>query len=1120
MKKLYALLLTKLFIPIFFILFAHINCTGQDVTHNLFPASGFSTLAFEDLWPSQGDYDMNDIIVDCNFDQITDNQTNKVIQIQAQFVLRAMGASFHNGFGIQLPVSPDKVSGCVVKFNNGEEVPLSGLVSKDSKGLEQGQDKAVVILFDDGFLVLPQKYPGIGVNTDLANPWTETKVINMTLTFSEPIDPNLLVAPYNPFIFTNSNRGTEVHLPNNAPTSLANKGLFKTQEDDSNVSTFNNPISIRSYLTKGNLPWAIFFYKRFDYPIEKAAIIEAYHHLAEWAQSGGMLFPDWYFNMASGYRDDSKIYAHAQSVSGLTVSTSSITNITSATANAGGSITDDGGSIVTARGVCWGTSANPTTAGFNTVDGIGIGSFTSNITGLDPRTTYYARAYATTNSGTIYGAQVNFTTTPEVPKLLVTTASVTNIASTTAISGGTIPNVDGLNVSERGVCWSTTENPTITNSKTSDGIGTGTYASNITGLTVNTTYYARAYATNSSGTVYGNQVVFTVPNNSPVEFNPNVSYGSVSDIEGNVYKTITIGTQTWMAENLRTTKYNDGSAIPLITNDAGWNQGSSPGYSFYSYDAAYKNTYGAYYNGYAVSTGKLCPVGWHVPVDDEWKTLIDYLGGDVLAGAKMKETGTTHWLTPNYGATNESGFSGLPGSFVKGGKFNIIGITGNWWGSTDYPGSANWLLQLANNNAYANNSTGSDGYSIKSFAFPVRCIMDDISKTLPILTTTSPNTITVTTAISGGNVTSQVNTPVTARGICWSTTQNPTVADSKTTDGTGDGYFTSKLAGLTALTTYYIRAYATNSFGTGYGPQQTITTLSNSAINFNPGLTYGTITDVEGNVYKTIKIGTQTWMAENLRTTKYRNNEAIPTTTPANKDISQQNTPKYLWSYEGEENNVPIYGRLYTWYTATDARNICPVGWHLPSVDEASTLISFLGGGYNASDKMRETGTANHWLSPNTGATNESGFTALSGGYKNNPDFIGLGNTGSFWLSNIVDGTRAYQLKVQYSYSYGNMFDVSSNYYGLSVRCIKDDVPSLTSNSPTNIISTSAIIGGNVTSDGGSPVTARGVCWSTLPNPTTTDSKTTEGTGLGSFTGKISGLTASTHLLCTRLCNQ
>jgi len=155
------------------------------------------------------------------------------------------------------------------------------------------------------------------------------------------------------------------------------------------------------------------------------------------------------------------------------------------------------------------------------------------------------------------------------------------------------------------------------------------------------------------GTAYGTQVSFTT-----------LMSGQFSDIDGNVYNTITIGTQIWMKENLKTTKYNDGSSIPLVTDNTAWINLSTPGYCWYNNDAAtYKSAYGAMYNWYTVNTGKICPPNWHVPTDTQWETLITYLGGKIIAGGKMKETGTAHWTSPNIGATNETGFTALPGGY-------------------------------------------------------------------------------------------------------------------------------------------------------------------------------------------------------------------------------------------------------------------------------------------------------------------------------------------------------------------------------------------------------------------------------------------------------------------------
>jgi len=192
-----------------------------------------------------------------------------------------------------------------------------------------------------------------------------------------------------------------------------------------------------------------------------------------------------------------------------TVTTASITNITETTATGGGNVTAQGSSSVTARGVCYSTSSNPTISDPHTSNGTGTGSFTSNLAGLTANTPYYVRAYATNSAGTSYGNQVGFTTTGSGTAPTVTTASITNITETTATGGGNVTAQGSSSVTARGVCWSTSSNPTTSDSHTTDGSGTGSFTSNITGLTANTPYYVRAYATNSAGTSYGSQVGFT-----------------------------------------------------------------------------------------------------------------------------------------------------------------------------------------------------------------------------------------------------------------------------------------------------------------------------------------------------------------------------------------------------------------------------------------------------------------------------------------------------------------------------------------------------------------------------------------------------------------------------------
>ena len=306
-----------------------------------------------------------------------------------------------------------------------------------------------------------------------------------------------------------------------------------------------------------------------------------------------------------------------------TLTTTTASNITDTSAVSGGIITNDGGATITARGVCWSTSPNPTISDNYTFDETGIGNFTSNITGLTAGTTYYVRAYATNATGTAYGNEILFITNAIGPTII--TATVSNITDSSAVSGGIITSDGGAVVIARGICWDTLPNPTINSNHTSDSSGIGNFTSSITGLIAGTTYYVRAYAVNSVGTAYGNQVAFTT-----------------------------------MAM-------------------------------------------------------------------------------------------------------------------------------------------------------------------------------------LPTLTTTAVSNITYTSAVCGGNITFDGGYSVTARGVCWSIYPNPTINNNHTTNGSGTGSFTSSITGLLAGTTYYLRDYATNAAGTGYGNEISFTTIGIFSVSatqkvlFSPG---------------------------------------------------------------------------------------------------------------------------------------------------------------------------------------------------------------------------------------------------------------------------------------------
>lgn len=364
---------------------------------------------------------------------------------------------------------------------------------------------------------------------------------------------------------------------------------------------------------------------------------------------------------------------------------------------------------VIARGFCWSINPNPDltyywgVSGYTT-DGSGLGIFSTTINGLLQNTNYYIRAYATTESGTLFGNEITFKTksTPTLPT--VTTQAISSVTDKTAVGGGNVTSDGNVNLIARGICWSTTNTqPSINyDSKTVETGNAGVFSSTMTNLTPNTNYYVRAYATNNLGTAYGNVVTFKT--SAAV-----VNYGSVTDVDGNVYKTVVIGTQTWMAENLRTTKYRDNSPITQVTNLSLWNSQTAGAYNNYPDNPSLSQIFGLLYNGYAVTDSrKIAPTGWHVATNADWETLKNYSGSD--AALKLREAGSTNWHD-GYNGTDNYGFKALPGGICAFAPTDVY-QRGFWWTSD---GSWAWTITTLSLYNYQ---------AVSSYGLSVRCVKD------------------------------------------------------------------------------------------------------------------------------------------------------------------------------------------------------------------------------------------------------------------------------------------------------------------------------------------------------------------------------------------------------------
>ena len=516
------------------------------------------------------------------------------------------------------------------------------------------------------------------------------------------------------------------------------------------------------------------------------------------------------------------------------VTTSEVTDITTTTATGNGNITATGEPNPTQHGIVWNTTGTPTIADSKTSDGpvSATGAFTSSMTGLTPGILYHVRAYAINAIGIVYGEEVTFTT---LIAPTVTTSAVTDITTTTAAGNGNITALGVPNPTEHGVVWNTTGTPTIADSKTTDGpvSATGAFTSNITGLTPGTLYHVRAYATNVAGTSYGSDVAFTAYHE------PTVTTSAANDITtttatGNGYVTalgVPNPTQhgvVWSTDSdptIADSKTMNGavSATGAFTSSM---TGLTPG-TLYHVRAYATNSAGTVYGEDFTFTTLLAPTVITQAVTDITTTTAVGNGNITVLGTFNPTEHGFVWSTTENPTTSDSKTTDGPVSATGAFTSNITGLT---------PGT------LYHVRAYATSDAGTSYGEDLTFT----------SLIAPTVTTQAVSSIGTTSALGNGNVTSLGVPNPTQHGVVWSTSADPTLADNKTEDGDVSltGAFTSSITGLTPGMLYHVRAYATNAVDTAYGEEVTFTTLPSVTGTTTPATNAGAGANVSAGAGK------------------------------------------------------------------------------------------------------------------------------------------------------------------------------------------------------------------------------------------------------------------------------
>lgn len=598
-----------------------------------------------------------------------------------------------------------------------------------------------------------------------------------------------------------------------------------------------------------------------------------------------------------------------------------------------------------------------------------------------------------------------------------------------------------------GLCYAAHPNPTIFDS--TEYVESTLYGEKVLtaiDLNPNTVYYARGYAINKIGITY-TQIL---------QFRTKAIDTIVQDIDGNNYRVINVGNQQWFIDELRAKRFTNGDSIPRVIPNSAWSAMNQPSYSILDNNSLNEAKFGLLYNGYTV-TGqrRICPTGWRTPNSTDYSDLISHMQFSGLSSTRhnlMRRqtwypwTGT--WPEPFLSNrlgwnAQSSGRRNTDGSFDSGGGYSMY-----WVNSTGLTNPEFRHLNHAPD--FISNFGGHGTYIIEGNS--IRCVRNfgSVIGQLPTIQTELPTSVFATGAVLGGNVVSDGGSSVIDRGICIDTLPNPSVSGNFILVGSGVGTFTSTIAGLNPNRNYFVRAFATNLIGTAYGQQYQFITPNPVSVAqpCNPP----TVTDIDGNVYNTVQIGTQCWMKENLRVTRFKDSTVIPDVPlfSAWSNLSVNGTWPWMGgaaycNYFNNSANDHRYGKLYNGNVLYDSFNminnsyvvdrICPTGWKMPSLEDYQDLMYY--------SSIVNSNTAGALLDTITGfGNNVTGWSGRLGGLRwSSGSYEGL-DVYARYLSKTTDHMfNPYALLFNYYFSPGPRaceIGIVGRFEGNYIRCIKN----------------------------------------------------------------------------------